>query len=231
VVLGTAVTAALTLLAVPAVAQQSDDAQQAQQQSDDAQHSGDAQDGVEIESRYTVEPGDYLIQIAQAHGIDDWRVLYAVNAEQIDDPNVLLVGQELAIPAEPSAVDMGPATIPPAGSSEPEAQAASPASTQSQGSQQAQPEPAPQASQGVAHSVWDRLAQCESNGNWSTNTGNGFYGGLQFHPGTWAAHGGHAYAPNAHLATRGQQIAVAERVLAAQGWDAWPACSARLGLR
>lgn len=79
-------------------------------------------------------------------------------------------------------------------------------------------------------SDWDRLAQCESGGNWAINTGNGFQGGLQFSPSTWNAYGGQSYAPSANLATREQQITVAERVLASQGWGAWPACSAKLGL-
>ncbi len=79
-------------------------------------------------------------------------------------------------------------------------------------------------------SDWDRLAQCESGGNWAIDTGNGYQGGLQFSPSTWAAYGGTAYAPSANLATREEQIVVAERVLAAQGWGAWPACSASLGL-
>lgn len=76
-------------------------------------------------------------------------------------------------------------------------------------------------------STWDALAQCESSGNWSTNTGNGYYGGLQFSQSTWSAFGG---SGSASTASREQQIAVAERVLAAQGWNAWPACSAKLGL-
>ncbi|GAA4259936.1 transglycosylase family protein [Dietzia aurantiaca] len=91
------------------------------------------------------------------------------------------------------------------------------------------PKPAvPQSSQG---STWDAIAQCESGGNWATNTGNGFSGGLQFHPQTWTGHGGGQYAPSAHLATREQQIAIAEKVRASQGWGAWPACTSRLGLR
>lgn len=76
-------------------------------------------------------------------------------------------------------------------------------------------------------STWDALAQCESGGNWSINTGNGYYGGLQFSPTTWAAYGGSGSAADA---TREQQIAVAENVLAGQGWGAWPSCSASLGL-
>lgn len=180
-------------------------------------------EGAAIESTYTVQQGDYLAQIASQHGISDWRVLYTVNSDQIDNPNVLLVGQELAIPANPAAVDVQAVST--ATSSQPEPQA----STQSTG--QASASPAPQASQTASNSVWDRLAQCESSGNWSINTGNGYYGGLQFHPQTWAAYGGEAYASNAHLASRAQQIAIAERVLAGQGWGAWPACSAELGLR
>lgn len=79
--------------------------------------------------------------------------------------------------------------------------------------------------------VWDSIAQCESNGNWSINTGNGYSGGLQFAPSTWTGHGGGQYAPSAHLATREQQIAIAEKVRASQGWGAWPACTSKLGLR
>lgn len=79
-------------------------------------------------------------------------------------------------------------------------------------------------------SDWDRLAQCESGGNWGINTGNGYQGGLQFSPSTWNAYGGTQYAPTANQATRDQQIAVAERVLEGQGWGAWPSCSSSLGL-
>ncbi|MFI9359933.1 transglycosylase family protein [Kitasatospora sp. NPDC053057] len=78
--------------------------------------------------------------------------------------------------------------------------------------------------------TWDKVAQCESSGDWSINTGNGFYGGLQFTSSTWAAFGGTAYAPQANLATKDQQIAVAEKVLASQGPGAWPVCSIQAGL-
>jgi hypothetical protein len=80
-------------------------------------------------------------------------------------------------------------------------------------------------------SVWDRLAQCESGGNWAINTGNGFTGGLQFLRSTWLGVGGAQYAPDAYLATREQQIDMATRVLASQGWGAWPGCASLLGLR
>ncbi len=73
-------------------------------------------------------------------------------------------------------------------------------------------------------STWDAVAQCESTNNWSINTGNGYYGGLQFSQSTWDAYGGQSYAPRADLASREQQIAVAEQTLAGQGWGAW-ACA------
>jgi len=77
-------------------------------------------------------------------------------------------------------------------------------------------------------SAWDKLAQCESGGNWSINSGNGYYGGIQFNASTWHAFGGEGLP---HQASRSEQIAVAERTLAAQGWNAWPACSRKMGLR
>lgn len=82
----------------------------------------------------------------------------------------------------------------------------------------------------AATSIWDKVATCESTNNWSINTGNGFYGGLQFTISTWNAYGGQQYAPRADLATREEQIAVAQRVLAGQGPGAWPVCSVYAGL-
>ena len=78
-------------------------------------------------------------------------------------------------------------------------------------------------------SQWDNVARCESGGNWHINTGNGYYGGLQFAQGTWVGHGGQNYASRADLATKSEQIAIAEKVLARQGWGAWPVCSQRRG--
>ncbi|WP_406860030.1 transglycosylase family protein [Streptomyces sp. HUAS MG47] len=77
---------------------------------------------------------------------------------------------------------------------------------------------------------WGCVAECESSGNWHINTGNGYYGGLQFWQPTWEEHGGLRYARRADLATRAQQIKVAEEVLRTQGWKAWPVCSKRYGL-
>jgi murein DD-endopeptidase MepM/ murein hydrolase activator NlpD len=78
--------------------------------------------------------------------------------------------------------------------------------------------------------VWDKVANCESSGDWNINTGNGFYGGLQFTAGTWKSFGGTQYAPRADLAGKNEQIAVAERVLRSQGPGAWPVCSVQAGL-
>jgi uncharacterized protein YabE (DUF348 family) len=90
------------------------------------------------------------------------------------------------------------------------------------------PEPAPSTDYSSGSTVWDSLAQCESGGNWAINTGNGYYGGLQFNLSTWQAMGGSGYP---HENSREEQIAVAERLLAANGgYGAWPACSASLGL-
>ncbi|MEU0971157.1 transglycosylase family protein [Streptomyces sp. NPDC005917] len=79
-------------------------------------------------------------------------------------------------------------------------------------------------------SNWDKVAACESSGDWGINTGNGYYGGLQFTQSTWEAYGGTRYAPHADLATKDQQIAVAEKVVDGQGPGAWPVCSVRAGL-
>jgi murein DD-endopeptidase MepM/ murein hydrolase activator NlpD len=88
------------------------------------------------------------------------------------------------------------------------------------------------ASAGAASAdVWEKVAACESSGDWNVNTGNGYYGGLQFTRSTWSAYGGTAYAARADLATRDQQIAVAEKVLEGQGPGAWPTCSSRAGLK
>ena len=82
----------------------------------------------------------------------------------------------------------------------------------------------------AGNGVWDKVAQCESGGNWSIATGNGYYGGLQFSKSTWKAFGGTKYASTANRASKAQQIAVAQRTLATQGPGAWPVCGKRAGL-
>ena len=77
---------------------------------------------------------------------------------------------------------------------------------------------------------WDRLASCESGGNWHINTGNGYYGGVQFADGTWDGWGGERYASRADLATKAEQIVIAAKLVENSGWGSWPSCSSRLGL-
>jgi hypothetical protein len=79
--------------------------------------------------------------------------------------------------------------------------------------------------------IWDAIAGCESHQNWGDNTGNGYYGGIQFDLNTWARQGGLRFAPRPDLATREEQITVGEVTRARQGWGAWPACTAHLGIR
>ncbi len=76
---------------------------------------------------------------------------------------------------------------------------------------------------------WDEIARCESGGDWATNTGNGYYGGLQFDQATWRANGGLAYAPRADLAEKGQQIEIANRLAGRRGLEPWPYCGMRAG--
>ena len=76
---------------------------------------------------------------------------------------------------------------------------------------------------------WDAIAQCESGGNWKINTGNGYYGGLQFSRSTWKAYGGAKYASTANKATRAEQITIAKKVLKGQGIGAWPTCGKKAG--
>lgn len=97
----------------------------------------------------------------------------------------------------------------------------------------ATPRPIPPPARVVTYpgdSVWDRLAQCEASGNWAANTGNGYYGGLQFSHSTWLGYGGGAYADYPHQASREEQIAIAEKLRAARGYQPWPACRIKLGL-
>ena len=84
----------------------------------------------------------------------------------------------------------------------------------------------PTAANAASDSTWDALAQCESGGNWSINTGNGYYGGLQFSLTTWHSYGGTGYP---HQASKATQIAIGKKVQAAKGWNAWPGCARSLG--
>jgi len=173
---------------------------------------------------YTVRAGDSLSAIAaHAYGsAADWPAVWWANRHHVANPNMIAAGQRLRLPASgqvprwmaraalaaiAAPESAAPVRTPQAGPSAP-AQAAAPAPPSSGGAN------------------WAAIAACESGGNWSANTGNGFYGGLQFTEQTWLANGGGQYASSANLATAAQQIAVAQRVLTSQGIGAWPVCGA-----
>lgn len=175
-----------------------------------------------------VQPGDSLTKIANKNQTTYPRI-YNAN-KSIKDPDVIYPGDKLRIPHRGEKLSKRP--LP--GSAPPiAAPIAVTAKVVAAPSQQTPKQPSyAQAPTAPAHvsssSVWDRLAGCESGGNWSVNTGNGFYGGLQFSLSSWRGVGGSGYP---HQASRAEQIARAERLLASQGWGAWPACSVKLGLR
>jgi|SRR5690242_8274810 hypothetical protein len=174
---------------------------------------------------YTVKPGDTLSSIAhKAYGSrSDWPALWWTNRHKVGNPDAIVVGQRLRLstwhPRKAWIVRAAmAASTPPA----PAASAQSPSSLPATSS-------APSYSGGSYSGGgvnWDAIAACESGGNWSTSTGNGFSGGLQFSQGTWDAYGGGQYSSTAAGASRSQQIAVAQRVLAGQGIGAWPVCGA-----
>jgi LysM repeat protein len=168
-----------------------------------------------------VNDGDTLTSIATTNQTTYTR-LYDANTK-IQDPNVIYVGDTLRIPTAKEKLASRP--LPEAAS----AVAATPVQTvNQQAASQSVPVrqtttrivSAPTVSDG---SIWDRIAACESGGNWAINTGNGYYGGLQFTQQTWAGAGGLQYAPRADLATREQQIAVASNLSLSN----WPVCSYR----
>jgi LysM repeat protein len=180
--------------------------------------------------KVTVKQGDTLSKIAKKAKLSSWRPVWDLN-KKIKHPNLIYPGQKLLLPAKGEKVKHRPLpalavtrVVSSERSAAPATRSVAPAtsgsSRRSTGTRSAA---AP-----ASGSVWDRLAQCESGGNWGISTGNGYSGGLQFAQGTWAANGG---SGSAHNASRAEQIRVAERVRASQGWGAWPACSAKLGLR
>jgi LysM repeat protein len=193
---------------------------------------------------YKVVAGDSLSSIAQDFGIkglSGWRRLFDAN-RKIDNPDLITVGARLRIPAKgaelkrrslpapPAPVVVAPVAPPRVDSSASRSSSSTDTSSSDSSStdtSSAESAPAPPSS-APSSGVWASLAQCESGGNWSINTGNGYYGGLQFSLSTWQGYGGSGMP---HEASASEQIAVAERVQASQGWGAWPACSAELGLR
>jgi LysM repeat protein len=175
-----------------------------------------------VPGSYTVKPGDTLSSIAhKAYGSrSDWPALWWTNRHNVGNPDAIVVGQRLRLstwhPRKAWIVRAAMAASTPAASAQSPSSlpAASSAPSYSGGSY---------SGSGVN---WDAIAACESGGNWTTSTGNGFSGGLQFSQGTWDAYGGGQYASTAAGASQSQQIAVAQRVLAGQGIGAWPVCGA-----
>jgi LysM repeat protein len=162
----------------------------------------------------TVQPGDYLSKIAAENGTTYLRI-YSANPK-INNPDLIFAGDTLRVPTADERLA--------------ERQLPQPAAPQTQSLSYVAPQapsvrPQAVSSQTNANydsgsTAWDKIASCESGGNWAINTGNGYYGGLQFTQQTWAGAGGLAYAPRADLATREQQIAVASKLSLSN----WPVC-------
>ncbi len=192
-----------------------------------------------VRTKGTPGSRDVVYEVTTTNGKETARETVSVTVTTPSTPTVTRVGTKVAPPApapapapkpEPVAVAAAPAPSSSGASSSaaapPPVAAASPSGRSSGGGNTGAAAPA------VANgAAWDALARCESGGNWAINTGNGYYGGIQFDQGTWLANGGGAYAPLPHQATREQQIAVASKLQAARGWSPWPACSRSLGLR
>jgi nucleoid-associated protein YgaU len=179
-----------------------------------------------VPGHYTVRPGDTLSDIArQEYGSRaDWPALWWTNRHQIGNPDAIVAGQKLRLSIwHPHKAWVRRAAMAAAGPSLAAAPSSSQSPSQSPSSLPAAASSYPATSGGVN---WSAIAACESGGNWSTNTGNGFSGGLQFSQGTWDAYGGGQYSSSAAGASESQQIAVAQRVLAGQGIGAWPVCGA-----
>jgi LysM repeat protein len=183
-----------------------------------------------VPASYTVHQGDTLSAIAaRDYGSPaDWPAVWWANRHQVSNPNLLLVGQRLRLPASghvtAAMASAARAAIPDPPAAAPAAPVSYSRSDPSTAAPVSAPAPAPASSSGGVN--WNAIAACESGGNWSINTGNGFYGGLQFTQQTWLGYGGGQYASSANLASPSQQIAVAQRVLAGQGIGAWPVCGA-----
>jgi LysM repeat protein len=169
-----------------------------------------------------IQPGDNLSKIATDQASTVQR-LYDAN-EKIDNPNLIFPGDELRVPAADEALTTRP--MPAEAVAAPVAAAPASATQYTPAVRSAAPRVA--AAPVASGSVWDQLAACESGGNWAINTGNGYYGGLQFTVASWQAAGGSGLPSNA---SREEQIQRGEVLLARQGWGAWPACAAKLGLR
>lgn len=169
----------------------------------------------------TVKAGDSLSKIAKKYDTTYVRIFYA--NKKIKDPDVIFAGQRIRIPEKDEKLKKRPLST--------DTVAVTPTHNQEPVRRYSQA-PAPQristAGDNVSGGVWDRLAACESGGNWHINTGNGYYGGLQFSLSSWRGVGGSGYP---HQASKAEQIKRAQILKGSGGWGHWPACSAKLGLR
>jgi LysM repeat protein len=172
------------------------------------------------ENRVTIQPGDTLSKIANANSTTYIRIFDA-NAD-VQDPDVIYAGNSVRIPlADEQLADRPLPQAQPQVAYTPPAPAPAPTLQPTYVAPAAPRVSAPAATNYASGSTsWDRIAACESGGNWAINTGNGYYGGLQFTQATWAGAGGLAYAPRADLATRDQQIAIASKLSLSN----WPVC-------
>jgi LysM repeat protein len=169
----------------------------------------------------TVQPGDYLEKLAQENNSTALRLFYANPV--ITTPDLVFPDQQLRVPAADETLAARDVPVNQQIETPTVAEA-----TQATVPQQTVTRSAVATAAVVSDgSVWDRLAACESGGNWAINTGNGFYGGLQFTLSSWQAAGGSGY-PNE--ASRDEQIARGQVLQSRQGWGAWPACTAKLGI-
>lgn len=172
-----------------------------------------------------VKAGDSLSKIAKEHKSTYQRIYYA--NKQIKHPDLIYPQTKLRVPDPNEKLKKRPFPI----------DAVVPKETVTKTEYQSAPvnlpvnrsyvQPAP-ADTNINGGVWDSLAACESGGNWAINTGNGFFGGLQFTLASWQAVGGSGYP---HQASKAEQISRAKLLQARQGWGAWPACTAKLGIR
>jgi LysM repeat protein len=178
---------------------------------------------------HVVERGESLSSIAKTAGVSSWKRLYDANPS-VAHPDIIHPGQKLAIPDAKAKLKSRPlpsTLLQPGGSTKATAWTTGKGRRRTASSWTTRTRRG-SGSSAAGNGVWDKLARCESGGNWGINTGNGYSGGLQFNAGTWRANGG---SGSAHNASRSEQIRVAKRVQQRQGWGAWPACSRKLGLR
>lgn len=167
-----------------------------------------------------VTSGDSLSKIASKHKTTYQRLYYA--NKNVKHPDLIYPNQKLRVPNAKEKLAKRTMPVDAQVPAEPAAQKSSVAQSYSTW----KPSAAPMAV--ASGNAWDRLAACESGGNWSINTGNGYYGGLQFSLSSWRGVGGQGYP---HQASKAEQIRRAEMLRASGGWGHWPACSAKLGLR